>query len=1067
MACKLITAPTFPDLQTRLLEDLAVACREHPLAPQWVVVPSATLANHIRVRLAASATDTAYAGVRVVNLPRLAAQLTEALLDKPTRGRDPVLELTLFELVDRLPAQSPLANLKDISGGASLLRQVFTDLAQGGFGPEDLSKVEDLSREPDLARQEQAVLQLFADWVRLLQERGIEWAPLTLQHLPPQIEQASDEQIAVALAAENGQPARLFVYGFYEWIDVHLQWLAALAERVGTTIYYPWHGEGSQTHAAFSFTRSVLDDLRGRINGIVEEHINPKAVGTGNFFLETFPDGVIGKPPEFLSCQRASGSRAEAISAAVRIRRWLDDSKAPLQPEDILVVAPQADEYAQAVQDAFGAFAIPLRISDVSAGPTPADEPLRMLARLWGEQAPTEWVLALLRANPGIPVAEGIDIDTFEFKVRELGIWGGTTWQTALERREFETEDGEKKRHTIQFSDAERRLIGEILEFVSTEGCPTTRLSVADALPKIRRMTDRWLTDAAGAAPLLAATETLARHAPTLKIELRQWTRLLGECAEQGTQRDPLTRAVLFAPLMRSRGLTAKAVVVLGLAAGQLPQRIEDDPVLSENDSAKLAHLAQDIGHRMPLKTRVTEEMLLLFFLINTSAERIHWVVPETDAAGKAIAPTPWVQRYLQRWERTSQGKAKPPEDPFTRRMARSPFIQALHLADLEPQHGAFLPPALALFLDPAFVVRCGLSSMESFLMESVAKRGNDLAWSGGISVTPQIRDNKINVTSLEALARCPFRFYAEKVARWKPLETLSLSHSLDALTRGILLHRLLEQAVKPHLKKKPLGEIARSLLAGEAAALRKLADQLPDQEPDAAFALAMLPPVFRRAAMQDVLKMGIAYFEWAQDSQAIPQQTEEVFRQPFPSLTGWAVTGKVDRLDHLESAVELTDFKSGKYHGSDYRRLIKLGWQIQAALYPWLCNAPSATFQYVFLGSHQAEVGDAEGAPAAEKLLGELAPILHQGAFLPTSNEVMEELEFEHVNTCHYCHHISACRRFEPGAAARHARLFEQLAPQRVASIRDAVAKKTAIPAPAAIGIAARSKPKRGKKAP
>ena len=297
MACKLITAPTFPDLQTRLLEDLAVACREHPLAPQWVVVPSATLANHIRVRLAASATDTAYAGVRVVNLPRLAAQLTEALLDKPTRGRDPVLELTLFELVDRLPSQSPLANLKDISGGASLLRQVFTDLAQGGFGPEDLSKVEDLSREPDLARQEQAVLQLFADWVRLLQERGIEWAPLTLQHLPPQIEQASDEQIAVALAAENGQPARLFVYGFYEWIDVHLQWLAALAERVGTTIYYPWHGEGSQTHAAFSFTRSVLDDLRGASTGSLRSTSIPRQSAQAISFWRLSPTGRLGNRP--------------------------------------------------------------------------------------------------------------------------------------------------------------------------------------------------------------------------------------------------------------------------------------------------------------------------------------------------------------------------------------------------------------------------------------------------------------------------------------------------------------------------------------------------------------------------------------------------------------------------------------------------------------------------------------------------------------------------------------------------------------------------------------------------
>ena len=56
-------------------------------------------------------------------------------------------------------------------------------------------------------------------------------------------------------------------------------------------------------------------------------------------------------------------------------------------------------------------------------------------------------------------------------------------------------------------------------------------------------------------------------------------------------------------------------------------------------------------------------------------------------------------------------------------------------------------------------------------------------------------------MTGLEALARCPFRFYGERVARWEALEALSLSHDLDALARGTLLHKLLEEAVRPYLQ--------------------------------------------------------------------------------------------------------------------------------------------------------------------------------------------------------------------------------------------------------------------------
>ena len=86
------------------------------------------------------------------------------------------------------------------------------------------------------------------------------------------------------------------------------------------------------------------------------------------------------------------------------------------------MVPPQADAYAESVQEIFAAFGIPLRISDVACGPTPESTTLRMLARMWEEQAPAEWLLGLLRACPNLPAAAKVDVDRFEKRVRELGI---------------------------------------------------------------------------------------------------------------------------------------------------------------------------------------------------------------------------------------------------------------------------------------------------------------------------------------------------------------------------------------------------------------------------------------------------------------------------------------------------------------------------------------------------------------------------------------------------------------------------------------------------------------------
>ena len=135
MPCNLITAATFRQLQSRLLEDLRRAIRADGLAPKWVVVPSATLANHLRTELSRGAQSEVFANVRVVNLPRFAQRLAMSLSQITAPPWNALLDLLLWDIVEDLPPKSPLAPLKTISGPFFVLKftaqeKVYADIHQ-------------------------------------------------------------------------------------------------------------------------------------------------------------------------------------------------------------------------------------------------------------------------------------------------------------------------------------------------------------------------------------------------------------------------------------------------------------------------------------------------------------------------------------------------------------------------------------------------------------------------------------------------------------------------------------------------------------------------------------------------------------------------------------------------------------------------------------------------------------------------------------------------------------------------------------------------------------------------
>ncbi|MFZ4694276.1 MAG: PD-(D/E)XK nuclease family protein [Verrucomicrobiia bacterium] len=1015
---RLITAPTFPQLECRLLTDLAAACLEDPFAPKWIVVPNATLANHLRARLALADGEGALVGVRVANLPTFAGRLAVGMLRKDAVRWGVIHDLVLEELVAGLPKSSPLAPLRGITGGAGLLHDTFVDLAHGGFGIEDPDKVRELAKVPEFEERERAVLRLFADFVERLRERKISWGPMILQELQAKIEAATGEEIVKTLGAQEGQRPQVFVHGFYEWLDVNLGWLAAMVEKVPTRIYYPWLKVGRSPHPAYAFGEEILEELGRRFTFLEFEEIGDEPGACARFFIGSFPEGRVEDPPPFLTWQRAAGPRAEAISAAVRVRSWLDEG---IPPEEILVTASVAEGYGDALRGVFREFAIPLRVSDLPAGATPADDVLRALARIWGEKAPAERVFALLRSGPLPPVAKGVDVDAFERKVRELGIWGGATWRAFADL----TGDGAP-------TPAERRLVEGILVFGEDRPAASDELSIKQALAIFEDMAKNWLADPSPMGALLDDVREAAQGAKGLRLEMREWVALLAGEASGQTLRDPPSRSVQFAPVMRARGLTAKAVVFLGLASGEMPRRVDDNPLLSDAACRRIALAAKGIGHRLPLKSRVPEEMLLLFQLVNTSAERVHWVVPETDAAGRAVAPTPWVQRYLQRWKVGREALFKERIPPSTR-------LQAEWLAGLDPEHGSWLPPSFALYLDAKLAASAREGVGEERLSASMDRRGREPDWSGAIH--ERFSGNRLGVKRIGWLAECPFRFRCEEIEKLVALDSLSPAYELDRMARGTWLHLVLEAAIRPHLKQRKLSEIAEEALANDGAALAKLARVAAVSDKRLKFALDLIPQVFRESEALAIAGVAARYFRWAKEQGGVPQEVEVKVDGEWPQWPGLCVVGKIDQVEKEAGGELVVDFKSGKHPGwRPYATAARLGWNVQATLYPWLHGGEAVEFRYLYLGDEKAQVGESAGAPAAEGLLAELAPFLEKGFYPPTSLQTVAalgRLPEKDVPGCSFCEMASVCRRFEMGHAARHAKLLEEHAPRRSATIR------------------------------
>ena len=298
-------------------------------------------------------------------------------------------------------------------------------------------------------------------------------------------------------------------------------------------------------------------------------------------------------------------------------------------------------------------------------------------------------------------------------------------------------------------------------------------------------------------------------------------------------------------------------------------------------------------------------------------------------------------------------------------------------------------------------------------------------------------------MTDLEILAKCPYRFYADRSMEWKPLSPLQFADQMNPLDWGSLVHSFLECLIEPSPSQKiPMKEIAESLLRSEAKELsqaaRKFFSQLSQR-------LEVLPSVFRQAALNKLEETVKSYLQEVVKKEPegdVPMDLEFKKRVPFPGLEGLLISGKMDRIDQREGQFHIYDYKSGtKPYPNQLERDVSLGFRVQSILYPWIFRhqkpEAEARFSFVFLGDSPPKEMSVKTQPVVEEFLRPLAEILEKGMYLPTPTETLKLHGIEGANSCRYCEFISLCRRFDRGAQRRYAGFSEKQISSRLEAMK------------------------------
>jgi hypothetical protein len=1013
--------------------ELAAEARREPALlgrPVVVVVPSGSLRAHLAERLVQVC--GAVAGVEIVTLHKLAHDVLAAAGEPERRGA-PLLGVLVQRAARREPALAGF--LEPLADGYAGIAGTVRDLLDAGLEAAHADALDERFAEL-LGRGDDAALARARAIVRVAAAVHAELESLGAGRSSTLLRRATE---LLLQDPDRALPARaVLVHGFAEATGLATDVIEALVRRRAARVFVdepPDPAAAGRPDTGAAFARRLRERLAGYA-ATEDQSGDADLPGTGT-----------------VSLRRAPGTLAEARAVAADIRELID---AGARPESIGVVARALAAFQLALHQHFDRLAIPYSVVGAPGLRGPASRHVEAVAALLaaGGAAPVDaWLDVAFGAG-------GAAVGDLRLALRVLGAatvaevaampleerLGGAMSLALPVRRGFEApdegggsdediaqdepqDDAEDERAWVP---ARRRVTAARLEravVAAGDWCRAwsalpahgTMQSHAAALRRLLDGVARSRPGGGGDGEVREALAGLVAELPgKLALERQEVLDLLREAIRPAGLVVPggSGAGVQVLGVVDARGRTFSHLFVLGVNRDVFPRPVREDWLLPDRLRAALLPLLPDI----PLKRTGHDEERYLFAQLLSAAPAVTVSWTECDDDG---APTP-ASALVERLCQGDHDRVPLLHDLYAPGGVGDRALRPAHehavLAGLRGSRARFagvLP--IALPVDEGGPVAAAVAAARVAVLDeldpdrrSAAGRQRAMEPSpyfGFVGVPPargaDPRAGEVWVTALEALARCPWRSFLERLLRLEPVPDAGAElPPLAGTLLGSVVHRALERVAGG-----PPGEAAPALAELSASRARNL--PWPD--------LAEIERILAAAAGEALREEGLALpllvramaerarpfldaahlVDFAGDGAVAVAGAEVVGGVTVSDASGRQrrIAFRADRVDAVGGALRLTDFKTGKgltSSSSDEKKRSRLlqaigaGEWLQAAAYA-AAGGEVVAGRYVFLRPDTPDGARAIVAGADRELLEafraavvELLALRDAGAFFP-----------------------------------------------------------------------------------
>jgi len=929
MTTQLLLAPAATGKTQICLAQLHSLLDDNLLAPVWVLLPDRNQTIAFRRRLG----ETGGAlGARVGTFGDLYTELL-ALADAPLPvAPEPVLHRVVKSAITTVADSGQLkyyAPIRQRPGLVSALADLFAELKRARITPDEFkealigsgSRLEELA---ELYYHYQSLLIKF-DWA---DPEGLGW--LAILQLQSRTALASDWHVLVD--------------GFDSFTFTQLETLALLEARAGS-LTITLTGESGMARIAHRRFKTTLDKLQSHLTltsnlvSIPSTRPTPLQDLEAGLFVAGYPKHPASPRIQFIEAQTRALEAQEAL-------RWIK-SRAVHDGIPIAacaVIARDLAPYQPFLREAAREFGLPLYLA---AGEPLITNPaiasilnlLELTVRIWTRRSLVDVVRTPyfdLRQF-GFLVGDATRLED----VARFGqvIAGLDQWQEALEQLAAEAVDAEqavvveddRQPPALPRGPAARRLWKALENLAQRLAPPKT------ATPKLFV---QWLEDILESARfeecVRVQPETAARDEAALEVfrDILRALMLTDEIfgkerallfeefyteargavsgAIYGSQTIERRNAIYAANLDMARGVSYRAVAVLGLSEGLFPAPVSEDPFLSDDE--RLAF--QGLG--LPLEPRLRSDQQSLFYEAVTRArDYLLLTRPYLADDGEAWEPSPYWNAALELFgsvpvrvraeQRRTLAEVASVEEALESAMQLGRLPDSLSLLAGEWRRLGHASGVLAARLNP----------------EPSGQYEGDLAELSEVLAQRFDPDHIWSASRLESYGLCGFQFFIGPALGLKPHDPPQAG--FDSAQLGSILHAILERLYQSANPSDPDALIAVLPVVAQAvfaAAPRNFGFRpTPLWKTEQQELLAMLETTIRNLAAEANGFEPVA-FERRFDSLTLETSAGPV-----------RLHGVIDRVDHDEAGqLRVIDYKTGSSH-LDKSALVQ-GRRLQLPLY-------------------------------------------------------------------------------------------------------------------------------------